>query len=138
MKEGELKTKPYNLKKKIASSPMANRNDIMKIQLKVNYDGIVAVSKLLEQVYYLQSPNKDIRMLQSICFEVSNKFTKAYRTALENNNIFNAQKKHLITLKYHEAYAVEMMIVMLINHVSDDLAKTKLNQIKDFLNQKLA
>jgi hypothetical protein len=110
----------------------------MKIQIKINADGIAAVSKLLEQVCYLQSPNKDIRMLQSICFEVSHKFNKAYRTALENNNIFNAQKKQSIGLKYHEAFALETMIVSFIEAVNDDLAKTKLNQIKDFLNQKLA
>lgn len=110
----------------------------MKIKLKIKVDGIAAVSNLIEKVFYMQSTDRDVKIVQSICFDVSTKFTKAYRNSLENGDIFNAQKKHLITLKYHEAYAVEMMIVMLINHVSDDLAKNELNQIKDFLNQKLA
>jgi hypothetical protein len=110
----------------------------MKIQLKINADGIAAVSKLLEQVYYLKNEKSHIKMLQSICFEVSNKVTKAYRSVLEYHNLFDAKKKYSINLKYHEAYALEMVIISLIETVNDDLAKNKLNQIKDFLNQKLA
>jgi hypothetical protein len=110
----------------------------MKIQLKINADGIAALSKLLEQVYYFKTADKEVRIVQSVCFDVSNKVTKAYRTALENHNIFDAKKKYTINLKYHEAYALEMGIVSIIETVNDDLAKNKLNQIKDFLNQKLA
>jgi hypothetical protein len=110
----------------------------MKIQLKINADGIAAVSKLLEQVYYLKNENKEVRQLQSICFDVVNKFAKAYRAVLENHNLFDTKKKYSINLKYHEAYALEMVIISLIETVNDDLAKNKLNQIKDFLNQKLA
>ena len=110
----------------------------MKIKLKINADSIASVNKLTEQIYYYGKLTREQRLIQSICLEIANKFHKAYKTAIENNNIFDCSKKQTIILKYHEAYALEQLIILLIHTVNDDLAKNQLNQIKDFINQKLA
>ena len=110
----------------------------MKIKLKINADSVATVNKLIEQIYYASNLNQEAKVVQSICFEVANKFHKSYKTAIENNNLFDSSKKQTITLKYHEAFALERLIMLLIHTVNDDLAKAQLNQIKDFINQKLA
>ncbi|QYS89083.1 hypothetical protein [Flavobacterium davisii] len=110
----------------------------MKITLKINADSISAVNKLTHQIVYNSSPDKEVKLVQSICFDLAKKFQKAHQNSIENNNLFNSSKKQTINLKYHEAYALEKMIMLLIQSVNDDLARNSLNKIKDFINQKIA
>lgn len=109
----------------------------MKIKLKQNIDGIMALSKMCSNIIETQSNDLDVKVVQSVINDVSKLVTKAYNNALENHNMFNVKKLYTITLKFHEAYAVHQSIIVLIETVNNPLAKSKLNQIKDFINRKM-
>ncbi|WP_459926485.1 hypothetical protein [Flavobacterium covae] len=110
----------------------------MRIILKINYDANVAIIKLMCQMIEAQPMTKEAKLVQSIIFETLPKFQKAKNTAIENQTVFIDSKKNTVTLKYHQAYALEQLIINLIFTVNCFLAKKHLNDIKDFLNQKLA
>ena len=109
----------------------------MKIKLKQNIDGLFALQKLCNVVLEMQESTTNAKMIKSIIEDVLKLVNRPLQTAIENNNLFDCKKKHTITLKFHEAYTLHEGILGLINTIDNPLAKTKLNQIKDFLNRQI-
>ena len=109
----------------------------MKIKLKQNIDGLFALQKFCHVV--LESPEASInaKLVKSIIHDVSKLVNRPLEKAIENNNLFESKKKYTITLKFHEAYALHESIINIISGVDNPLYKTKLNQIKDFLNRQI-
>lgn len=109
----------------------------MKIQIKQNIDGLFAIDKLCNIILDRDEQSFEAKMVKSIIKDVSKLVSKPLEKAIESNNLFDSKKKHNITLKYHEAYALHQGIMLLIGSVNNELYKTKLNIVKDNLNRNL-
>jgi hypothetical protein len=113
----------------------------MKIKLKTNADGLNAVIQLIVKYNSFIEENKPKslqgKMVHSIMADVLSYFMKQWQKAIENQNLFERKKQYSIVLKSHEAIALGTIITEVIEKVNEPLMKLKLNQIKDFINQKL-
>jgi hypothetical protein len=111
----------------------------MKIELKLTVDQIFAVAKLTGQVYNLEIPtDKGKKFLLSIAFDVADIFAAKQKTLHKKASLFDQNKKPKVTLKLHEASALESIISDLLHTVNDDYNKVILDKLKNELNQKLA
>lgn len=109
----------------------------MKIKLKQNIDGLMALDKLCNIILGNEMCGIDAKIVKSITYDIHKLVKSPLQKAQENNNLFDNKKKYTITLKFHEAYALHEGIIGIIHTVNNEYQKVKLNQIKDFLNQKL-
>jgi hypothetical protein len=109
----------------------------MKVELKLTADTINAAARLLEQVYDLPNPlGQSEKIIRSIAYDVADAMLSKQKTIRKKLNLFDAQKKHKISLKYHEAFALYNILNELNINVSDDYNRTILNKLKDELHQK--
>ena len=110
----------------------------MKIELKLTADQVFATSKLLENAFLFKPVNKEQKVAQSIVQDLNVIFSKKNRSLLDKNTLFDCKKKYNITLRFHEAYSLFIVLQSLLHTVNDIYSKTILGKIKDFLHQKLA
>ena len=109
----------------------------MKVELKLTADTINAAARLLEKVYDLPAPlGQSEKIIRSIANEVADAMLSKQKTIRKKLNLFDAKKKHKISLKYHEAFALYNILNELNINVSDDYNRTILNKLKDDLHQK--
>lgn len=114
----------------------------MKIKLTLDIDGIIAIDRLLESSYRVMIANKTIdqRVIISICIELSDKFSTKARKAERDHNLLTANKKRSVTLKYHEAWALELVIRRALELSEFEYLNYRSNQLRiiaDDINQKL-
>ncbi|MFY8187527.1 MAG: hypothetical protein ACOVLC_06150 [Flavobacterium sp.] len=109
----------------------------MKIKIKQNIDGLSALNKLCFIALSCQALTAESKHLLSIIQDVDKIVKSPLERAIENNNLSDSKKKYTFTLKYHEAYAVHLIIIEMMCQFTNPLTILKLNQIKDFLNQKM-
>jgi hypothetical protein len=109
----------------------------MKVELKLTADTINAAARLLEKVYDLPTPlGQSEKIIRSIAYDVADTMLSKQKTIRKKLNLFDAKKKHKISLKYHEAFALYNILNELNINVSDDYNRTILNKLKDDLHQK--
>jgi hypothetical protein len=109
----------------------------MKVELKLTPDTINAAARLLEKVYDLPAPlGQSEKIIRSIAYDVADAMLSKQKTIRKKLNLFDAKKKHKISLKYHEAFALYNILNELNINVSDDYNRTILNKLKDELHQK--
>lgn len=109
----------------------------MKVELKLTADTINAAARLLEKVYDLPAPlGQSEKIIRSIAYDVADTMLSKQKTIRKKLNLFDAKKKHKISLKYHEAFALYNILNELNINVSDDYNRTILNKLKDELHQK--
>lgn len=109
----------------------------MKVELKLTADTINAAARLLEKVYELPAPlGQSEKIIRSIAYDVADTMLSKQKTIRKKLNLFDAKKKHKISLKYHEAFALYNILKELNINVSDDYNRTILNKLKDDLHQK--
>lgn len=112
----------------------------MKINLQLNADEINYLERttiMVQAVDYRQLP-KDKLSAYTIMLDVSDKLMTKAKALNRKTDLFDANKKHKITLKWHEAETLEQYVnVFSINQ--DDPYKANLaRKIIAQLNQKLA
>lgn len=112
----------------------------MKIKLQLKPDTIIALDKLLEMLWDLpESLDKRENVYKSIGFDLAEKFSSKAKNLIKKADLFNDKPKS-INLKYHEAWALEIIIKELLEHFPDPnpYRKALLNNLSNTLNQKLA
>ena len=110
----------------------------MKVELKINADTINAVVRLLEKIYELPSPTRQPdKLTRSITYDVIEVLLSKQKTIRKKQTLFDVQKKHKITLKYHEAFVLHIVINELIFNVTDDYTKMLLNKLSGEIHQKI-
>jgi hypothetical protein len=110
----------------------------MKIELKLTADQVFATARLLEQIYESKPTDIQQKLMRSIALDVADKYIKKQHSLYTKQNLFDAKKKHKITLKFHEAYALHSVIETLIYTVNDIYCNSILKTLLGNLNQKLA
>lgn len=112
----------------------------MKIDLKINRDTIGVIAKVLYVVTESKQSINDkmVNVYRSIGFDLYDKFERKKISFVRNQTLFDTKKKHKISLKFHEAWALEMILIDFRTTLLDEYDRTLFNQFLDMLNQKLA
>lgn len=111
----------------------------MKIELKLTTDALLACNKLLHNVYETSAQtSKESRITLSIAYDVAEKIGTKARNVIKKQSLFDCKKKHKITFKYHEAWALEQIIRNMIDTFNNVYQSSLLINIADTINQKLA
>ncbi len=110
----------------------------MKVELRLTADSIVAVNQLLQNIYELTATSKHEKVYRSIGFELADKFDSKAKSLIKKTSLFDTKKKHKITLKFYEAWALEIILNNFKTLVSDHYSLFRVNLVIDDLNQKLA
>ncbi|QSS96607.1 hypothetical protein [Psychroflexus sp. ALD_RP9] len=112
----------------------------MKIKLQLKPDTIIALDRLLEMLWDLPvSLDKRENVYKSIGYDLAEKFSSKAKSIIKKANLFETKTK-AISLKYHEAWALEIIINELLEHFPDknEYRKSLLTSLSNNLNQKLA
>lgn len=110
----------------------------MKIDLKLNNDSVLAVNELLQHIYDMEKSNdKKVNVYRSIGFDLADKFDSKAKQLIKKSTLFDAKKIHKIGLKFHEAWALEIILRELFTYTDNHYVRIRVNVIIDTLNQKL-
>jgi hypothetical protein len=112
----------------------------MKVKLTTKTDTLFLISTLLGDYYEpLQSLNNSQKMNFSIWIEVQEKIRKKVRSNVISGRS-GTNVKDTLTLKYHEAFVLEIIVKENIDlfKLSSDYEKTLIRSFLNDLNQKLA
>lgn len=115
----------------------------MKIELKLTADELHYLDQRFAQVgnVTLLSFNQqkaDRKLILSILIEVADKLSAMTTKLSRKPSLFDTKKRHKITLKYHEAYAVNVYLTGANNLETDDYKKSMAAKLSLMLDQKLA
>lgn len=114
----------------------------MKIELKLSADELYYLEQRFAQVgnISLLSFNQqqtDRRLILSILIEVADKLTNMATKLGRKPSLFDTDKKHKVSLKYHEAYAVNVYLTGANNLETDDYKRSMASKLSLIIDQKL-
>lgn len=110
----------------------------MKIKLKIHPDAILAIDRMFENARSVHPIDASIteRVTLSLGHELSDMFHTRARQITREANLLNITKKKSLTLKYHQAWALEQIIRQQAPDTNPYKAAL-LRSFADKLNQKL-
>lgn len=110
----------------------------MKVKIALKKDTIVCVSEMLNKIYDLPVSNLQIENIyKSICYDLADKFDSKAKSLKKSADLLNADKKHQITLKFHEAWALHMIICDLLQIIPlQEYYQNLISQLLHNLHQK--
>lgn len=109
----------------------------MKITLKLSADAIFAIDTAVSNFAAVKnSPTKDILVAVSVATDIKCKFSRKVNLILPTVRL--QKKRFKITLKYHEAYALEHILRIYADLVENDYDRHLLIDVAGQLNQKMA
>ncbi len=110
----------------------------MKIELRMNSDSILAVNELLQHLYALEvSVDKQERVYKSIGYDLADKFDTKAKALKKKSTLFDLKKSYKISLKFHEAWALEVILRELFTYTDNHYTRLRVNMVIDQLNQKI-
>lgn len=111
----------------------------MKIELKLNFDTIMAVSQTINKVYEMPVPlDERAKVYLSISYDLADKFGQKVRGQLKKQTLFDHKRLHKITLKFHEAWALKAILINFLVTVDQSYQNNLLQQVINILDQKTA
>lgn len=94
----------------------------MTVNLSCNINALQVLSVILGDVYKSDIATDQIsKLVKSICYDLADKFDKKYKTQRKKVTLFDADKLHKVTLKYHEGWALEKIIAYSIIINNNDI-----------------
>lgn len=109
----------------------------MKIELKLSPDQVFAVAHLSEQIYQSNPTDVYQKIWRSIALDVADIYIKKQHHLYKKQTLFDAKKLHKISLKFHEAFALHIVLETLMHTVQDIYCRTILQKLCDTLHQKI-
>lgn len=110
----------------------------MKIDLKLTNESLAIITATLAAVYKTKAQNRRHKSTLSIAIDTVSKLDSKCANVKVKMDLFNAKTKTKITLKYHEADMLELLLIQEIAKVDDNYIRLKIQNVIDDLNQKLA
>ena len=110
----------------------------MKIELNLTAEEIFTISVVLNPIYNAKAIKREEKTWVSIGLDLVDKFDTKAQTLKKKQNLFDAKKKHKIGLKFHEADALEHILLDRMQYVDLPFMLHQIQKTIDFLNQKLA
>lgn len=110
----------------------------MKVVLNLNKDALIAANQMLQQVYEMPvSMDQRENVYKSIGFDLADKLDKKVKTLIRKANLFDKEKIKL-SLKYHEAWALEAILLDRAPLIGNDYQKNLTQALIHTINQQLA
>lgn len=114
----------------------------MKIELKLTPDHIAYLDKQFSSTVAInlaefKALEKDRRVMVSILIDVADKIAAKSVKLQRSHNLFEARKKHKVTIKYYEAWAVHLFLTGAINLETDPYRKSLALTIHGQIDPKL-
>ncbi|EMY3483777.1 hypothetical protein FPG87_12495 [Flavobacterium psychrophilum] len=104
----------------------------MKVNLKLTYDQISAVSKITHQVYDLKpTVNTNEKEMRSIAYDIADKFMNKYKSIIKKGDAFDKKKTYKMALKFNEAKGLYRIIFDLLGTVNDVYYRAILDRLKN-------
>jgi hypothetical protein len=110
----------------------------MKIYLKLSPENAIIIAATIEAVYNSKAFTRRDKSTLSIALDVAAKLDGKAVALKGNRNLFDAKKKIKVSLKYHEADMLELLLMQQIQGVHDIYIKNEIQKTINDLNQKLA
>lgn len=99
----------------------------------------MAINKYLQQIYKLQvSQDKTEKIYRSIGYDLADKFDSKWKATLRKHDLFDQKKLNKITLKFHEAWALQKILTDLHSSEDSDYIANLILNVINTLDQKLA
>ncbi|MDN3672640.1 hypothetical protein QWY99_06175 [Flavobacterium branchiarum] len=110
----------------------------MKIDLKLNPETALIVAATIEAVYNSKALTRREKSILSIALDLATKLDGKAVHIKAKRNQFNAKKKITVSLKFHEADMLELLLLQQIKGIHDSYIKLEIQKVINLLNQKLA
>ncbi|GIZ10005.1 hypothetical protein [Flavobacterium sp. UMI-01] len=110
----------------------------MKIDLKLTPENALIIAATIEAVYNTKAHTRRNKATLSIAIDVASKLDGKAVHIKAKRNLFDAKKKIKVTLKYHEADMLELLLIQQLEGVQDPYIRLEIQKTINDLNQKLA
>jgi hypothetical protein len=110
----------------------------MKIDLKLNTETALIIAATIEAVYNTKAYTRRHKSTLSIAIDVAAKLDGKAVHIKAQRNIFDAKKKIKVSLKFHEADLLEVLLIQQLEGVQDTYIRQEIQKTINDLNQKLA
>ncbi|MDB0600718.1 hypothetical protein PL373_06075 [Tenacibaculum maritimum] len=110
----------------------------MTLKFKFTNDMLMATHQILKNVYNpTSSLLKEQKIIRSIGFELADLFEKKCKKQIEKVSLFDQTKKTTLSLKYHQAWALQSLIIDLIYLHDSPFQKVQLQKIINLIDKEL-
>lgn len=110
----------------------------MKIELKLNNETLTIITATLAAVYNTKAHTRRHKSVLSIAIDTVSKLDAKFSSVKVKTDLFNSNVKTKLTLKFHEADMLEILLRQEIVAIEDKYICLKIQSVIDDLNQKLA
>jgi hypothetical protein len=110
----------------------------MKIVLKLNPETAIIIAATIEPIYNSKALTRRDKTMLSIALDVASKVDVKAINVKAKRNLFDAKNKISITLKFHEADVLELLLIQQMQGVEDLYIRQEIQKAINVLNQKLA
>ncbi|SEC44882.1 hypothetical protein SAMN04489761_3022 [Tenacibaculum sp. MAR_2009_124] len=111
----------------------------MKVKIKFSVEQIVAINKLLNELYTLSFNNYNTmqKVQISIGVKLSDTFEKKKRGLYKKLDLLNANEKKSMEFLYHEAWALKELLINEIGILDNAFHKIQAQNAIDLLDEKI-
>lgn len=110
----------------------------MKIELNLTAEEIFSIHTVINPVYAAKAITREGKVIQSIGFELADKFDSKQKSLKKKQNLFDTKKRHKVSLKAYEADALEKILINQRQYLDIPYMLNHVQKVIDTLNQKLA
>ncbi|CAM2902986.1 hypothetical protein [Flavobacterium frigoris] len=110
----------------------------MKIKLSLTPENAIIIAATIEAVYNSKAISRREKSTLSIALDVAAKLDGKAIHIKAKMNLFDAKKKINVSLKFHEADMLELLLLQQIKEIHEPYVKIQIQKTINDLNQKLA
>lgn len=110
----------------------------MKVELKISPENAIIIAATLQAVYNSKAVTRRDKSTLSIALDVVAKFDAKAVNLKSKMNLFDSKKKITVSLKFHEADMLELILVQQLKGVEPPYIRLEIQKTINHLNQKLA
>lgn len=110
----------------------------MKIDLRLTPENAILIAATIEAVYNSKAFTRREKSTLSIALDVAAKLDGKAVHLKAKMNLFDAKKKIKVSLKFHEADMLELLLIQQIKDVQEPYIRMEIQKTINDLNQKLA
>jgi hypothetical protein len=110
----------------------------MKIDLRLTPETAIIIAATIEAVYNTKAFTRRNKATLSIALDVAAKLDGKAVLIKGKRNQFDAKKKIKVSLKFHEADMLELLLIQQMKDIQEPYIRLQIQKTIDDLNQKLA
>ena len=110
----------------------------MRVELKISPENAIIIASTLQAVYHSKAFTRRDKSTMSICLDVAAKLDAKAVSLKAKMNLFNSRKKITVSLKFHEADMLELILIQQLKGIETPYIRQEIQSTINQLNQKLA